>query len=128
MSHPTPPATRASRAPLARQPGDRRALLVMSTAHGIQHFYVAGLAVTYPFVVAQFHISYARLGVVLTVAGVLGGVLQAAAGLIQRASTRLVLGLQNAGMAAASLLGAASPGFAAFAGARVFGAAVSWPL
>jgi hypothetical protein len=48
---------------LLRRPRDRRALTVMTVAPGIQHFYVAGLALSYPFAVAQFHVSYAVLGV-----------------------------------------------------------------
>ncbi len=107
--------------------GDRRALVVMTLAHGIQHFYVAGLALTYPFVVADLHVSYALLGLVLTVAGVAGGLLQGAAGILGKARARAVLGAQNAGLAAASLLGAVAPGFGSFAGARVLGALVSWP-
>ncbi|MBO0894462.1 MAG: hypothetical protein J2O39_08800, partial [Acidimicrobiales bacterium] len=67
----------------------------MTTSHAVQHVYVAGIALTYPFVVTQFHISYAALGVVLTVAGVVGGVLQGAAGLIRRASARALLAAQN---------------------------------
>lgn len=114
-------------APLVRHPQDRRALVIMTVAHGIQHFYVAGLAVTYPFVVSQFHVSYAVLGVVLTVAGLIGGLLQGAAGLVRGMSARLILALQNLGMALAALLGALGPTFAFFGGARVLGAAVSWP-
>lgn len=115
------------RIPVRQGPQDGRALTVMSIAHGIQHFYVAGLAVTYPFVVAQFHISYALLGLVLTVAGVLGGVLQGAAGLVRRASARGVLTAQNTGLALAAALAAVAPGFLLFGAARVLGAVVSWP-
>jgi MFS family permease len=113
--------------PLATRPHDRRALVVMTLAHGIQHFYVAGLAVTYPFVVADLHVSYAVLGAVLTVAGVFGGLLQGAAGLLRNARARSVLGAQNAGLAASALLGAVAPGFNLFAGGRVLGGLVSWP-
>jgi MFS family permease len=99
----------------------------MSIAHGIQHFYVGGLAVSYPFVVAQFHVSYAALGVVLTAAGLLGGFLQGSAGLLRRASARAILAAQDTGIAVASLLAAFAPGFGVFAAARVLGNAVSWP-
>ena len=112
---------------LARARQDRRALVVMTIAHGIQHFYVAGLAVTYPFVVAQFHVSYAVLGLWLSAAGLLGGLLQAAAGLLRRASARTVLTAQDLAMGGTALLGAAAPGFGAFGSARILGAAVSWP-
>jgi MFS family permease len=122
-----PAQTAGAREKLLRQPRDRRALTVMTVAHGIQHFYVAGLALSYPFVVAQFHVSYAVLGVVLTVAGLLGGLLQGTAGLLRRMSARAIVTAQDAGLAAASLLGAFAPGFALFATARVLGSAVSWP-
>ncbi len=122
-----PAQTAVASEKLLRQPRDRRALTVMTVAHGIQHFYVAGLALCYPFVVAQFHVSYAVLGVVLTIAGLLGGLLQGTAGLLRRMSARAIVAAQDAGMAAASLLGAFAPGFGLFAAARVLGSAVSWP-
>ena len=112
---------------LLRHRGDGRALAVMTAGHAVQHFYVAGLAVVYPFVVSSFHLSYALLGLVLTGAGLAGGLLQGAAGFLGRARARLVLSAQNAGMAVSALLGAVAPGFALFAWARVLGAVVSWP-
>ena len=112
---------------ITRNRQDRRALVVMTAAHGIQHFYVAGLAVTYPFVVAQFHMSYAVLGLWLSAAGVLGGVLQAAAGLLRRLSARAVLTVQDLAMGGTAVLGALAPGFAVFGSARILGALVSWP-
>lgn len=119
--------TRPRTAAAVRRPGDRSAVAIMTTSHAVQHFYNAGLALVYPFVVVEFHISYAVLGLVLTVAGVLGGVLQGAAGLVRRTSARLILSAQNVGLALASLLGAVAPGFAVFAVARCAGAVVSWP-
>lgn len=128
MTSPADRTTAATaREPLLRAARDRRALAVMSVAHGIQHFYVGGLAVSYPFVVAQFHVSYAVLGVVLTAAGLLGGFLQGSAGLLRRVSARAIITAQDAGIALASLLAAFAPGFGVFAAARVLGNAVSWP-
>ncbi len=99
----------------------------MVTSHAVQHFYVGGLAITYPLVVATFHVSYGVLGLVLTAAGLLGGLLQGAAGLLRRMSARSVLVAQNLGMAAATALAAVAPGFAVFGAARCLGSAVSWP-
>lgn len=99
----------------------------MTISHGIQHFYVAGLAVTYPFVVTQFHISYAVLGVWLFVAGLLGGLLQGAAGLLRRMSARVVLTVQDLALAVSAVVGAIAPGFGVFGSARILGAVVSWP-
>lgn len=100
----------------SRMPQARRALAVMTIAHDIQHFCVAGLAVTYPFAVAQFHISSAVLGVRLSAAGLLGGLLQAVAGLLRRASARTVIAAQDLAMGGVSALGAVTPGSAPTAG------------
>lgn len=99
----------------------------MVASHAVQHFYVGGLAVTYPLVVAAFHISYGVLGAVLTAAGLAGGLLQGAAGLVQRLPARTVLALQNLTLAAVTAIAAAAPGFALFGAARVAGSGVSWP-
>ncbi|HLI15551.1 MAG TPA: MFS transporter [Acidimicrobiales bacterium] len=112
---------------ILRKPDDRRALVVMTVGHGIQHFYVAGLAVTYPFIVADLHVSYALLGVVLTASGLVGGLLQGAAGLLRKVRARAILTAQNAGLALATLLAAISPGFGLFGAAKILGAIVSWP-
>ncbi|MGH9083807.1 MAG: MFS transporter, partial [Acidimicrobiales bacterium] len=112
---------------LARNPHDRRALAVMSVGHAIQHFYTAGLAISYPFVIADLHVSYAILGVMLTGAGIVGGLLQGTAGVYGRARARMVLAAQNVGLLVAALLGAVAPGFGMFAGARVLGAVASSP-
>ena len=90
----------------------------MTIAHGIQHFYVAGLAMACPFVVAQFRISYAELGLWLSAAGLLGGLLQAAAGLLRWVSARAALAAQDVAMGGTALLGAVAPGFGVFGSAR----------
>ncbi|HVC14739.1 MAG TPA: MFS transporter [Acidimicrobiales bacterium] len=120
-----PPATDTP-AEAADGRGDLGQLAVVTFSHAIQHVYVAGLAVAYPFVIASLHVSYSALGIVLGVAGVVGGLLQALAGFVNRASSRMLLSVQNFGMAAASLLGAVG-GFALFGAARSIGSVVSWP-
>ncbi|MGH9067120.1 MAG: MFS transporter [Acidimicrobiales bacterium] len=109
------------------RPGERGTVGLMTASHAVQHFYSAGLAITYPFVVADFHISYATLGLVLTVAGVTGGVLQGAAGLVRRVSARTLLGAQNVALGLLSVAGAFAPGFAAFGTARCLAAFAYWP-
>jgi len=126
-SSPAEGAGPAAPAPPAWGRGDRATVGLLTGSHAVQHFYSAGLAVTYPFVVAHFHVSYATLGVVLTVAGVLSGVLQGTAGLVRRASARLLLGGQNLVLGLLSLAGAAAPGFAAFGAARCSAALAMWP-
>ena len=58
------------------RPGDRLQVAVVSFSHTIQHGYVAALGVAYPFVLADFHVSYAVLGIILGAAGIVGGLLQ----------------------------------------------------
>ncbi len=65
---------------------DRRALVVIVTSRAVQHFYVGGLAITYLWSSPRSQVSYGLLGAVLTAAGLLGGLLQGAAGLIRRVS------------------------------------------
>ncbi|MGH9101453.1 MAG: MFS transporter, partial [Acidimicrobiales bacterium] len=100
---------------------------LLTTSHAVQHFYAGGLAVTYPFVVGTFHISYATLGLVLAASGIVGGLLQGAAGLVRRTSARALLAAQNLALAACALAGAAAPGFAGFGAARTAGSLAAWP-
>lgn len=109
------------------EPGDRSQLAVVTFSHAVQHFYPAAWAIAYPFVVIAFHISYGTLGIMLAIAGVAGGLLQGAAGLFEEASARLLLGLQNLGLALATVLGAVAPGFLVFGAARCFGSLSAWP-
>lgn len=111
----------------ARPTGRLANLGVVTFSHAVQHVYVAALALTYPFVVAEFGISYGTLGLLLGTAGVVGGLMQAAAGLVRRVSARVLLTAQNLGLAVAALLAAVSPGFAMFSAARMVGAFTSWP-
>lgn len=107
--------------------GDREQVAVVSFSHAIQHCYPAVLGIAYPFALAEFHVSYALLGVILAVTGIIGGLMQSLAGVVKRFPARLLLGAQNLGIAGASVLGAIAPGFSIFAGARVLGQLVSWP-
>ncbi len=106
---------------------DAGQLAVVTFSHAVQHVYVAGMAVAYPFVIASLHVSYGTLGIVLGIAGIAGGLLQGLAGFVSRVSSRMLLSVQNIGMAVASVLGGISPGFALFGAARCIGSVVSWP-
>ena len=114
-------------APSRFRQGDRLQLGVVAFSHTVQHLYPGALAIAYPYVVATYHVSYGTLGVVLGIAGVVGGLLQGAAGLVEGVSSRLLLSLQNLGLALFAVLGAAVPSFGAFAAARVGGGLASWP-
>ena len=75
--------------------GDKKVVGLLTFSHAVQHFYAAGLALTYPFVIRQFHISYSSLGFVLAVSGIIGGLLQGAAGLVRRYSARFLLSVKT---------------------------------
>ncbi|MDA8311989.1 MAG: MFS transporter [Actinomycetota bacterium] len=114
-------------ADVGSEDAQRGQLAIVTFSHAIQHIYVAGLAVAYPFVVTSFHVSYGALGIVLGVAGIIGGLLQAIAGSVRKVSARVLLSLQNFGMAIASLMGGLASGFVLFGAARCIGSVVSWP-
>lgn len=116
-----------SASPKGWKPGDKIQVAVVSLSHTIQHGYVAALGVAYPFVLADFHVSYAVLGIILGASGVVGGLLQGLAAVVRKYSTRVLLGSQNIGMALSLLIAAISPGIFLFGAARIFGTLVSWP-
>lgn len=105
----------------------RRPLALVTMSHAVQHFYSSGVTLTYPLVVSEFHVSIGTLGLVLTISGLLAGLLQGLAGLIRKTTARTLLSGQSVGLAATSLLGAAAPGFALFGAARILAACVYWP-
>lgn len=117
----------AAAEPTQWQPGERGQVALMSFAHAVQHFYSAAFAFSYPYVVKEFGISYATLGLVLGAAGVVGGLLQGVAGMVRRLSARWLLVGQDLGLAATMVLAALAPVFAVFALARCLGALVAWP-
>jgi MFS family permease len=119
------PAPAAS--PADWRPGDRGQIALLTFAHGVQHFYSAAFAFSYSFVVGAFDVSYATLGLVLGTAGVVGGLLQAMAGMVRRIPARWLLVGQDVGLAAMMVLAAAAPSFTIFALAPCLGALVSWP-
>lgn len=109
------------------RPGDRGQVAVVAFSHAIQHSYVAVLGIAYPFVLADFGASYAVLGLFLGAASLMGALMQGMAGLVKRASTRLLLGAQNAAIGLVTAIAALSPGIVFFGAARVMGSFVTWP-
>jgi len=107
--------------------GGRELVGLISVSHALQHLYVAVLPLTYPLVVAEFHISYTALGVVLGVVGAVGGFLQGAAGFYQRVSARLVLTLQNLLLAANTVLLGVAPTYPVFGLGQFLGGVISSP-
>jgi MFS family permease len=111
----------------ARPTAGRELIGLVSFSHAVQHVYVALLPLTYPLAIAEFHVSYTSLGIVLGIVGATGGLLQGAAVLYQRVSARLVLALQNVLLAANSVLIALAPGYAVFGAGQFLGGVISSP-
>ena len=118
-----PPATAGEKdTPLRRGP-----LAVIAFSHASIHVYTAVLPLTYPAVVAEFHVSYTVLGVWLGAAGLAGGLLQGLAGAFRGVSARLLLTVQDILTALSAALGSVAPGFVVYGIGRVAGSLVSWP-
>jgi FSR family fosmidomycin resistance protein-like MFS transporter len=87
---------------------DARVIALVGSAHFVSHIYILVLPPLFPFVRADFGVSYTELGIAIAIFNILTGLLQTPAGfLVDRFSARAVLigGL---------LLGAASLASAAF--------------
>ena len=104
------------------------ALALISTAHGVNHIQSAFMPMIYPLVLRELGASYSELGVMLGVAGALGGGLQLAAGALGTVVRRqMLLGVGNAIVGVFTLLLAGAQNFFQFflwtVGGRVGGAA-----
>jgi MFS transporter, FSR family, fosmidomycin resistance protein len=101
---------------------DARVIGLVGLAHGVSHFYHLLLAALFPWLKVAFALSYAQLGLLMTVFFVVSGICQALAGfLVDRVGARPVLfgGVGLLGAAALLLSGAGSYG------ALLFGAALA---
>ena len=89
---------------------DARVIGLVGLAHGVSHFYHLILAALFPWLKPAFDLSYAQLGLLMTVFFVVSGVGQALAGfVVDRVGARRVLfgGVAMLGVAALMLAGAA---------------------
>ncbi|MDB5933944.1 MAG: transporter [Massilia sp.] len=88
---------------------DARVIGLVGVAHGVSHFYHLLLAAVFPWLKPAFGLSYAQLGLLMTVFFIVSGVGQALAGfVVDRVGACRVLigGLALLGMAALLLAGA----------------------
>ncbi|MDQ1919094.1 MFS transporter [Massilia pseudoviolaceinigra] len=88
---------------------DARLIGLVSLAHGVSHFYHLILAALFPWLKPAFGLSYAQLGLLMTLFFVVSGIGQALSGfVVDRAGARRVLfsGLALLGTAALVLAGA----------------------
>jgi MFS family permease len=119
-------ATLAKPAPAPSSEG-RELVGLVAFSHAVVHVYVALLPITFPLAIAEFHVSYTALGVVLGIVGAIGGLLQGAAVLYQRVSARAVLTVQNLLLAANVVLLGLAPNYAVFSVGQLIGGVVSSP-
>jgi FSR family fosmidomycin resistance protein-like MFS transporter len=100
----------------ASRAADFRIIGLVGSAHFVSHIYILILPPLFPFLRAEFGVSYTELGTVLALFNILSAALQTPAGyLVDRTSARTVLvgGLM---LGAGSLVGAAvAPNFLLFA-------------
>lgn len=94
---------------------DAKTIGLVSLAHFVSHIYILILPPLFPFLRAEFNVSYTELGAALALFNVLSAVLQTPAGfLVDRTSARTVL-VGGLVLGAVSLLGASlTSGFYAF--------------
>ncbi len=100
---------------------DARVVSLVSAAHFVSHIYILVLPPLFPFVRAEFNVSYTELGALIAVFNILSATLQPPAGfLVDRTSPRIVL-LGGLALGAAALTVAAlASSFYAFAIVFVF--------
>ncbi|MGY2487762.1 MFS transporter [Cupriavidus sp. CP313] len=101
---------------------DAQVIGLVGLAHGVSHFYHLLLAPLFPWIKAEFGLSYAELGLLMTVFFAVSAVVQTASGfVVDRFGARPVLFTGLAFLGAAALLLSTSSGYAAL----LFGAAVA---
>ena len=93
---------------------DARVIGLVGLAHGVSHFYHLILAALFPWLKTAFHLSFAELGLLMTVFFVISGVGQALAGfVVDRVGARRVLFSGMALLGASALLLSAAGSYAA---------------
>lgn len=91
---------------------DARVIGLVGMAHGLSHFYHLILAALFPWVKVTFDLSYAQLGLLMTVFFVVSGLCQASSGfLVDRVGALKVLCAGLGTLAASSLVLSAATGY-----------------
>jgi len=91
---------------------DAQVIGLVGLAHGVSHFYHLLLAPLFPWIKAEFGLSYAELGLLMTVFFAVSAVVQTASGfVVDRFGARPVLFSGLSFLGASALLLAASPGY-----------------
>ncbi len=98
--------TQATLAAHAARPTDARVITLVGAAHFVSHVYILALPPLFPFVRADFGVTYTELGIAIALFNVAGFLQMPAGFLVDRFSARAVL-IGGLLMGAASLVGAA---------------------
>ena len=92
---------------------DARVITLVGTSHGVSHFFHLILAGLFPWLKTAFALSYAELGLLMTVFFVISGVGQAISGfVVDRVGARRVLLTGHALLGVGALILAAAPNYA----------------
>lgn len=92
---------------------DARVIGLVGIAHGVSHFFHLILAGLFPWIKAAFGLSYAELGLLMTVFFVVSGIGQALSGfIVDRVGARAVLFAGLALLGASALVLASAPNYA----------------
>src|SRR5436309_3796145 len=77
-------------------PAAGRDLFLVSAAHAVIHAITVLMPLIYPFIQAEYHLSYTQIGLIVAIPNAVGGLLQIIFGLLSRYILRKVmLGIGN---------------------------------
>ncbi|WP_028998116.1 MFS transporter [Azohydromonas australica] len=114
--------TKADAQPPARPHGDVRTITLVGLAHGSSHFCHLLLPPLFPFFIRDFGLSYAELGLAVTLFFAISGIGQALSGfLVDRVGARPILFAALGSFIAAALAAASAQGY----GGLLFAAALA---
>ncbi len=101
--------------------------MVLGWSHAGQHAYVASLGIAIPYVLVAFHTNYATVGIMLSVAAIIGSGLQALSMIVRRTSIRVLITIQNVGSLIGAVIAALAPGISVFMAGRLIQSGSGWP-
>lgn len=104
-----------------------RDLVVVGWSHAGQHAYTASLGIAIPYVIVAFHTNYALVGILLSVAAIIGSTLQALALVVKQTSARILFTIQNIGSVIGAATAALAPGIYVFMAGRLIQTGAGWP-
>jgi MFS family permease len=109
---------------------DRRRLLdliVIGWSHAGQHAYAASLGTAIPYVIISFHANYAFVGILLSIAAIVGSALRSFALVVRKTSARVLFTMQNIGSTLGAVTAALASGIYIFMAGRLIQSGAGWP-